>query len=208
MPDSTCPGPETLAGFAAGDLPEPEYVRVADHVASCERCQAALPETPDAADGLLDALHALPQSGSETVEVPAKLLEAACAAGIRSGSSVVFDSGRRLARDLERGPVEIGRFRLVAEVGVGSFGHVFEAVDTELDRTVAIKVQRAGFLDAGEGTDRFLREARSAAQLQHPNIVGLYETGQTEDGTLFLVTEFVEGRTLDERLRQRGFPAA
>src|SRR5205085_10723930 len=88
----------------------------------------------------------------------------------------------------------------------GSFGHVFRAHDTELDRVVAIKVPRAGSLAGQEDVDRFLREARSAAQLKHPGIVALYETGQAEDGTCYLVEEFVQGVTLAARLSAGRLP--
>ena len=65
---------------------------------------------------------------------------------------------------------------------------------------VAIKIPRAGSLASEEDAARFLREARSAAQLKHPGIVALHETGQTDDGTLYLVEEFVQGTTLASRL--------
>jgi len=65
---------------------------------------------------------------------------------------------------------------------------------------VAIKIPRAGSLASPEDAARFLREARSAAQLQHPGIVSLHETGQTDDGAIFLVEEFVKGKTLAIRL--------
>ena len=65
---------------------------------------------------------------------------------------------------------------------------------------VAIKIPRAGSLAGAEDVTRFFREARSAAQLQHPGIVALHETGQAEDGTLYLIEEFVQGTTLASRL--------
>src|SRR5262249_28532560 len=74
------------------------------------------------------------------------------------------------------------------------------ACDTELYRIVAIKIPRAGSLASREDADRFVREARSAAQLKHPGIVALYDTGQTPDGTCYLVEEFVSGATLAARL--------
>jgi serine/threonine protein kinase len=79
-----------------------------------------------------------------------------------------------------------------------------------LDRAVAIKVLRAGRFAGQEEVDRFLREARSAAQLKHPGIVSIYGTGQTEDGTCYLVEEFVAGTTLAARLSagRFGFRAA
>src|SRR5262249_21775854 len=95
----------------------------------------------------------------------------------------------------------LGKFELLEELGMGSFGHVFRARDTDLGRTVAIKLLRGGQLASREEVDRFLREARSAAQLQHPGLVALHETGQTEDGVFYLVEEFVEGETLAARLK-------
>ena len=91
---------------------------------------------------------------------------------------------------------KLGRFDLLSELGKGSFGTVYKARDPKLDRVVAIKVPRAsGSVDQ----DRFFREARSVAQLRHPAIVALHEVGQAQ-GTPFLVSEFIEGVTLCDRL--------
>jgi predicted Ser/Thr protein kinase len=98
------------------------------------------------------------------------------------------------------GSCRLGRFQLESQLGVGSFGYVFRARDSELDRTVAIKIQRAGSLAGEEEVDRFVREARSVAQLKHPGIVSLYEAAHTEDGVCFLVYEFVDGETLESWL--------
>ena len=94
------------------------------------------------------------------------------------------------------GSRQLGKFELLEEIGVGSFGSVFRARDPDLDRSVAIKVLRAGRLASREDIDRFFREARSAAQLKHPGIVALYDTGQTDDGTCYLVEELIQGTTL------------
>lgn len=114
---------------------------------------------------------------------------------------VAADAGRDLAHKLLEGPVLLDRFELRSELGVGSFGYVFQAWDSRLARVVALKVQRAGSLASSEDVERFLREARSAAQLKHPAIVSLYETGQTADGVWYLVCEYVGGSTLEERLK-------
>ncbi len=99
------------------------------------------------------------------------------------------------------GEVRLDRFELQSELGVGSFGYVFKAWDPRLERVVALKVQRAGSLASPDETQRFMREARSAAQLKHPSIVSLYETGRTEDNVWFLVCEYIDGATLEERLK-------
>jgi WD40 repeat protein/tRNA A-37 threonylcarbamoyl transferase component Bud32 len=99
----------------------------------------------------------------------------------------------------------LGRFELLAAVGSGAFGTVYRAHDPRLDRTVAVKVPRAGNLPDGQELDRFLREARSTAQLRHPAIVPVYEVGQDE-GVPYLVSDFVEGVTLDDRLTAGRLP--
>src|SRR5439155_9635288 len=85
---------------------------------------------------------------------------------------------------LERGstttdwrPRKLGKFDLLEEVGIGAFGTVYKARDPELDRVVAIKVPRAGNLPSSADLDRFLREARSVAQLRHHGIVPIHEVG-------------------------------
>ncbi len=92
----------------------------------------------------------------------------------------------------------IGHFELVDQIGAGSFGSVWKARDTELDRTVAIKIPRKGQLDTAE-TEQFLREARAAAQLRHPHVVSVHEVGRDGD-TVFIVSDFVEGLTLADWL--------
>ena len=78
----------------------------------------------------------------------------------------------------------LGKFGLIEPVGVGAFGTVYKARDPQLDRTVAIKVPRAGNLAGGEDLDRFLREARSVAQLRHPAIVPVHEVGEHDGAAL------------------------
>ena len=97
---------------------------------------------------------------------------------------------------------KFGKYELIEPVGVGSFGTVYKARDSELDRTVAIKVPRAIHSAAKEDLERFLREARSVAQLRHPSIVAVHEIGQS-DQTPYLVTDFVQGKTLADLLPSR-----
>ena len=204
MSRSTCPDAEELSRFAIGDLPSAALDDLAEHVERCEACRGALDELDDAGrtvdDRLLSGLRSAASLDPTAVaEVPAPLIEAALAArrGVPSG----------VARDAE-GKLRLGKFELTEELGCGSFGHVFRARDAELDRTVAIKILRAGALAGPEDVDRLLREARSAAQLRHPGIVALFDIGQTPDGTYYLVEEFIEGRTLAMSLAERRYDAA
>lgn len=98
----------------------------------------------------------------------------------------------------------VGHFELLDPIGAGTFGVVWKARDTELDRLVAIKIPRIGLHDL-DFAEQFLREARAAAQLRHPHIVAVHEVGR-ENGTLYIVSEFVQGVTLAERLATSPFP--
>src|SRR5262249_14514997 len=117
------------------------------------------------------------------------------------GSSFCLDTNSTSADTLSAGRT-LGRFTLLDTVGQGGFGTVYRARDPELDRTVALKVPRAGNLAGAQELDRFLREARSVAQLRHPSIVAVHEVGQV-DGLPYLVSDFVEGMTLTDRLSAR-----
>jgi WD40 repeat protein len=92
----------------------------------------------------------------------------------------------------------MGRFELIERLGFGGFGCVWKARDKELDRTVALKVPRAGTMSPAD-QEKFFREARAAAQLRHPNIVSVHEVGR--DGEIvYIVSDFVRGVTLADWL--------
>jgi serine/threonine protein kinase len=101
----------------------------------------------------------------------------------------------------------LGPYRVARLVGAGGMGEVYEAVDTRLDRTVAIKVLPAHFASDPERRKRFEREARAVSSLNHPHIATLYDVGD-HDGTYFLVMELVQGRTLDAVLHRGKLPTA
>jgi serine/threonine protein kinase len=94
----------------------------------------------------------------------------------------------------------LGRFGLIAAVGRGAFGEVWRAHDPQLDRDVALKLPR--FDDAaGKEAQRFFREARAAAQLQHPNIVPVHEAGEI-DGRCYIASKFIDGLPLSVWMQQ------
>lgn len=92
----------------------------------------------------------------------------------------------------------VGHFQLMERLGFGGFGTVWKARDTELDRFVAVKIPRRGNLSAEE-MDKFLREARAAGQLSHPNIVSVHEVGRDGD-TVYIVSDWIRGVSLDDLL--------
>ncbi|HEX8915811.1 MAG TPA: serine/threonine-protein kinase, partial [Humisphaera sp.] len=108
-------------------------------------------------------------------------------------------------------PLEPGttllQYRIVRPVGMGGMGVVYLARDTELDRDVALKLLRAdavGADDRGRYQERFVREARSAARLSHPNVASVFQVGRAE-GQLFLATEWLDGGSLADHLRHHVF---
>ena len=99
----------------------------------------------------------------------------------------------------------LGPYEILAAIGAGGMGEVYRARDTRLGREVAIKVLPEMFSDDRERMRRFELEARAAGMLNHPNILAVHDLG-TQDGRLFLVTELLEGETLQTRLKQGPLP--
>src|SRR5215472_2859323 len=96
-------------------------------------------------------------------------------------------------------PAVVGKFVVLERLGQGTFGTVYKARDPELSRLVAIKVPRAGAFPGPAEEERFLREARATAQLDHPNIVRVLEVARA-GGLPYIVSEYVEGVTLADRM--------
>lgn len=210
MLEPSCPNQDVLHDFAIGRIEGARWEAIAQHVEDCQTCQNQLENLDGSRDGLVEQLQHL--NPSRTIEVPAmdewaRAIVALTAEPGAPGTLLHADAGRDLAKRLLAGPVRLDRFELRSELGVGSFGYVFKAWDPRLERVVALKVQRAGSFASHEEVQRFLREARSAAQLKHPAIVSLYETGQTDDGVWFLVCEYIDGSTLEERLKSGALDA-
>ena len=114
------------------------------------------------------------------------------------------DATRRWAQPAEMAasqPRTLGPLQLLEKLGEGAFGAVWKAHDTRLDRIVAVKIPRRGQLEPEE-VGKFLREARAAAQLQHPNIVGVHEVGQQGE-TVYIVSDCIDGCSLAKWLHER-----
>jgi eukaryotic-like serine/threonine-protein kinase len=101
-------------------------------------------------------------------------------------------------------PVLGGRYTLVEPLGDGGMAEVYLARDNSLGRNVALKVLRERYADDEEFVERFRREAVSAAALNHPNVVQVYDRGHTEDGAFYMAMEYVTGGTLKERVKAEG----
>ncbi|HET6882546.1 MAG TPA: protein kinase [Pirellulales bacterium] len=183
MASATCPSRATLRQFAVGDVTDADFARLAEHIESCHDCEMALGELDKPGDALVGRLRGFTPPADELAE------------NVVGWPVFSLQPGEC--------PRRLGKFELLEELGAGSFGIVYRARDSELDRLVAIKLLRAGRLASQSDLDRFMREARSAAQLKHPGIVSLYEIGQTSEGASYLIEEFVAGTTLAAHLEKQ-----
>jgi len=104
-----------------------------------------------------------------------------------------------------------GRYQLLRQMDAGGMATIYEAIDTRLDRRVAVKIMHAHLAQDEQFVERFIREAKAAAALSHPNIVAVQDQGWNQSGipAVFIVMELVDGHTLREYLNERGkIPAA
>src|SRR5260370_7356727 len=93
----------------------------------------------------------------------------------------------------------LSHYRIVSKIGAGGMGEVYLAQDTKLDRKVALKILPSDVASNRERMERFVREAKSAAALSHPNIAQIFEIGK-DAGTHFIAMEFIDGVTLRETI--------
>src|SRR5438445_4440859 len=98
--------------------------------------------------------------------------------------------------------IKLGRYEIRSQIGAGGMGEVYLAQDTKLDRKVALKILPAEVASHRDRMERFVREAKAAAALNHPNIAHIYEIGES-DGVNFIAMEFVDGVTLRELIHGR-----
>lgn len=104
---------------------------------------------------------------------------------------------------IKTGDILSNRYEILAKVGDGGMALVYSAKDLLLNRIVAVKVLREQYADDSEFVGRFQREAQAAASLSHPNVVNIYDVGET-GGTHYIVMEFVEGKNLSEIIKEQG----
>ena len=102
----------------------------------------------------------------------------------------------------------VAHYEVQEAVGRGGMGVVYRARDTKLDRIVALKFLPADAAGDEEAKKRFVMEARAASALDHPNICTIHDIDETDDGHMYIVMAYYEGRTLQERLRSESFSVA
>ena len=207
-----CPAPEQLRGLFEVGVNVAELEALESHLHQCSRCMEAAKKL-EAGDTLLQAL-------AETATLPVecrpseprvrelvqrlKMLQPSATAGEDQGELTAVGRWTFLAPGQQ--PNEIGRlgpYRILAVLGQGGMGVVFGAEDPHLQRPVALKAMLPEQVAHPGAKERFVREARAAAALKHPNVVGIYQVGE-DQGVPYLAMELLEGRSLEEHLKQAG----
>ncbi len=159
----------------------------------------ALEEEPDLA-GALESYTKVVEIDEhyEDAELRMKAIRKRMRRGTLTGrtTSGIFGSG-------EQGDESAARYEILEEIARGGMGIVYKARDTVLGRTVAFKILGENLRDNETAVKYFLREARAAAALSHPNIVTIYDAGE-QDGEYYMAMEFVEGTTLKDLIRRVG----
>jgi serine/threonine protein kinase/Tfp pilus assembly protein PilF len=170
---------DLLTEYILDQLTDEERLKVKAHLDSgCARCTTEY--------GMLqETIHLLPHALTGRKLRPE----------IKSRIDAVIDTENALERERLQGMQHISHYRLLRRLGIGAMGEVFLAEDTQLGRSTAIKLIRPEVATNTERKKRFLREARAAANLNHPGIATIYEVGEVE-GTNFIAMEYVEGASL------------
>ncbi len=196
-------------------IPADLSLSIAERVdAACDRFEA---EWRAGRRPSVDAyLAAVPETDREALRPALLAVEAELRAGVPSGDTS-RSSGRssparpgptiEYAGDGSVIPTRIGRFEVRAVLGTGAFGRVYRAYDPTLDREVAVKVPLAEAVRTPEDHDRFVKEAKAAATISHPNICQVHEVGE-QDGVPYIVMALVPGQSLADVIRARKEPMA
>jgi len=204
-----CPSTQELLGFQLGNLGEESLRVLAEHLEDCGRCQAALQRLDATEDPFLLELRGLSAAISPANAAPSAYCNSSLAARLQS---LAPPSAPAAPQDTDSFPFLappeapdelgwLGPFRILELLGKGGMGLVFRAVDTRLQRPVALKVLRPELAAQLEARQRFLREARAMAALKSEHIVTVYQVDQV-DGTSFLAMELLDGLSLEAWLAQ------
>ena len=204
-----CPRETDLEMFVTGSLPGGQRDEVAAHLDACRSCRDVIETLSEAEPFLSEVARHLGRPTPDVDEQLARVMAAAqggasafeARSSSQPGSSELPDGFLTASDDPELLGV-LGTYRVRRIIGHGGMGVVLEAEDAALKRVVAIKVLAAHVVEAAGAVRRFVREARAAAAVTHENVVTVYAVEQSE-GIPYLVMEYVEGVSLEQRIRSR-----
>lgn len=203
-----CPSSEILRDFNTGRIFDPNLeIEVADHLSTCHFCESRLETSESSLDPILVLLRDQSSiwvkdfSGSQADAVHAdeKLLSTM---SLLDGRAESAPSSFQLASSVPGAlPLQIDRYFVIRRLGRGGFGEVLLAKDPEHNRLVAIKIPRLKLAGHHAQREEFLKEARTVAALNHPQIVPVYDCRELPDGRFIIVMKYIEGQTLRNRMK-------
>jgi WD40 repeat protein/serine/threonine protein kinase len=198
----TCPSRKTLLAYHLGTLPEDDAPAVIDHVSTCSLCQAVVQGFNEADDSLVGRLRS-PGAEDPYLEEPHRR-KALARARVVAGWPFSPNGGLpgvSLAEPALAG--QLGEYQLLEKLGQGGMGAVYKAVQTKLDRVVALKVLTKNRMGDDRAIARFQREMKAVGRLSHPHIVQAYDAREI-DGMPILAMEYIEGFDLAALVRRCG----
>ncbi len=213
-----CPDHQTLAKLLIGGIPDPTWSELWQHLDQCEECAGQLQQI-NVSDSLTSALRARVALGNdqdrvEVEQVIARVTQRLLAGETRSGEETMATADETSSdsrtghagllappqRDDEIG--RLGGYRVLEVLGEGGMGVVFKAEDEKLERWVALKAMKPAVSAGSSFKERFLREAKATAAIEHHNIVPIYQVGE-DRGIPFIAMQFLQGESLSARLNRQ-----
>ena len=202
MFSTDCPDSERLLAYSLGKLPDEVSEEIAAHLDSCSKCEVTISGFDDASDTMIDRLRR-PPAESKLVQEPEYQEAAALIKGMvpKAPPDTPASADESSAETMFVG--ELGEYRLIEKLGEGGMGAVYKALQTKLEKSVALKVLPQSRMEDERAVARFEREMKAVGRLTHPNIVLAHDAREIE-GTSVLVMEYVEGLDLAEVVRDVG----
>jgi serine/threonine protein kinase/Leucine-rich repeat (LRR) protein len=217
---SSCPDPQQLQQLLLGRLPRKEAQRLEQHVEHCDRCGRLLPSLP-ADDALAQAMRAkakfgLHPSDLDVVEGLVRRLQKQKAAAVSVTDTVTGEHTKGDAKPMSDKPESfdflapaesaseigrLGKYRVLKLLGQGGMGLVFQAEDPKLQRAIALKVMLPALAANASAKERFLREARATAAIEHDHIVTIHQVDE-DRGVPFLAMQMLKGMSLEDYLKK------
>lgn len=203
LASSDCPTVPELQLFSTGDLPGIDFEKLALHIESCNICLSKLESSlfDNEQDEFLKHIKPIDENFINELQTPSETLQKALALSGRGDPAHHIEKYRPLfAKPSFEGDLgTFGKFRIIAEIGYGGMGMVFDAYDTLAHRRIALKTLRPDLLGNQTLRALFLDEARTAAKLVHPNIVLLLDV-DTIEGVPYITMPLLKGESLQEFL--------
>ncbi len=203
-----CPTDFELSEFLKGRLEEELSLQVEQHFEACQECTARIASLDLGSHTISMDRLSEEKSDFDFVDEPECLQLQLFAKDLtqrawpygETSTIAVLDDGNS-----HRLPERIGHFRVLDRIGAGSFGVVLKCWDEHLDRPVAIKVSHPSRMKSESDAERYRLEAKLLAKMGHPNIVPVHASGLTDDGQVYIISRYIQGRNLAEILKGERF---